>query len=137
MNTHTPEPTRYSVCGKYLQEQPNGEYIKACHYDVMKRQHAELLALIEPIANSHTDNEITDRPVWWILSPEQNMRACPHQTYSTFFGPFWSRELGQQYLDGRRHHFGKKAIVYCGSCNDSPALKALYDKSKAIAKVTP
>lgn len=44
MNTqHTPEPTRYSVWGKYLQEQPNGEYIKACHYDVMKQQHAELL----------------------------------------------------------------------------------------------
>ena len=100
----------------------------------LEEQNAELSALIHPIANSHTDCEITDRPLWWILSPEQNMRACPHQTYGTFFGPFWSRELGQDYLDGRRHHFGKKAIVYCGSCNDSPMMKKLFDKSKELGK---
>jgi hypothetical protein len=100
----------------------------------LEEQGDELFNLIHPIANSHTDCEITDRPLWWILSPEQNMRACPHQTYGTFFGPFWSRELGQDYLDGRRHHFGKKAIVYCGSCNDSPMMKKLFDKSKELGK---
>ena len=41
---HTPEPTRYAIAGKYLQEQPNGEYIKACHYDAMKQQRDELKA---------------------------------------------------------------------------------------------
>ena len=57
---HTPEPTRYGFCGKYLQEQPNGEYIKACHYDVIKQQRDELLAAAKAISLLTPDSPTTD-----------------------------------------------------------------------------
>ena len=50
---HTPEPTRYGFCGKYMQEQSNGEYIKACHYDVIKQQRDELMEALVEIRDSN------------------------------------------------------------------------------------
>lgn len=100
--------------------------------DEAKKRIAELEQALHPIANSYTDCEITDRPTWWILCPSQNMRKSVHETYGSFFGPFWSRESAAKYLAGRRHHFADNAIVYCGSCNDSPELKKIFDLSKAI-----
>jgi hypothetical protein len=100
--------------------------------DEAKKRIAELEQALHPIANSYTDCEITDRPAWWILCPSQNMKKSAHETYASFFGPFWSRESAAKYLAGRRHHFADNAIVYCGSCNDSPELKKLFDLSKVI-----
>lgn len=93
-----------------------------------------LLDAVKEIAGSHTDNEITDRPVWWIIDPHQMMSPSVHEVYSMFKGPFFSREAATEYMEGHRYRYGKHVKVYCGSCNDAPQFKKLYDMSKAMLK---
>ena len=93
-----------------------------------------LLDAVKEIAGSHTDNEITDRPVWWIIDPHQMMSPSVHEVYSMFKGPFFSREAATKYMEGHRYRYGKHVKVYCGSCNDAPQFKKLYDMSKAMLK---
>lgn len=93
-----------------------------------------LLDAVKEIAGSHTDNEITDRPVWWIIDPYQMMSPSVHKVYSMFKGPFFSREAATKYMEGHRYRYGKHVKVYCGSCNDAPQFKKLYDMSKAMLK---
>ena len=93
-----------------------------------------LLDAVKEIAGSHTDNEITDRPVWWIIDPYQMMSPSVHEVYSMFKGPFFSREVATEYMEGHRYRYGKRVKVYCGSCNDAPQFKRLYDMSKAMLK---
>ena len=92
-----------------------------------------LRAIIRPIANSHTDNEGTDKPVWWILDPEQMMSPSFSRIYNMFYGPFWSREYANKFFTSTRHRYGAKAGVYSGSANSSEHMKELYQASAMLA----
>lgn len=64
------------------------------------------------------ENEATESPYWLIINPRQNFRKGvegAHNIASMITGPFFSREEAQRVLEGRSHHYGKDAIVYCHS----------------------
>lgn len=88
--------------------------------------------LIRKIANSHTSNEGTDKPIWWIIDPRQMMSPCVHDVYSMFKGPFFSREAATEYMESHRYRYGKHVKVYCGSCNDAPEFRDLYRLSQTM-----
>ena len=59
------------------------------------------------------DNEGTASPYWMILDPRQNMNMDVYMLASQISGPFFSREDAQTYMDNRRHHFSRRAKVFC------------------------
>lgn len=83
------------------------------------------------VANSHTDNEITAYPVWWIV--DRGMGRDVQSTVNASTGPFWSREAAEDWKAAHPRRFGKKATVYCSSANEHP-LRELIDLSRALAK---
>ena len=61
------------------------------------------------------DAESTAFPWWLIIDPRQMMGASCHAVADMITGPFLSREAAQRHLDGRRHAFSNRAVVYCHS----------------------
>lgn len=64
------------------------------------------------------DNEATAYPWWAIVQPEKKGTAAIGA------GPFFSRKSAQDYLEGHRYRYSKKAYVYCFSGNQSPEYRA-------------
>jgi hypothetical protein len=60
------------------------------------------------------DNEITAYPWWAIVQPERKGDSAIGA------GPFFSRKSAQEYLDGHRYRYTKKAFVFCFSGHASP-----------------
>jgi hypothetical protein len=94
----------------------------------------EILDAVRRIANTYSDNEATDRPVWWILTPRFGGGSNTAAMLSSVLGPFWSREEAQAWLDAKRYRFSAKAKVYCGSAHHNPELRKLFDLSRRMGE---
>lgn len=60
-------------------------------------------------------NEATSSPYWLILDPHQNMDCDVYRLANMITGPFFSREEADRILKARRHHYSKRAVVFCHS----------------------
>ena len=77
------------------------------------------------------DNECTAAPWWFILDPKQNM-SCDLMTAATqITGPFFSRESAEWMLKIMRHHYSKRAVVWCHSGCYSPEYEAAYKAAES------
>lgn len=61
------------------------------------------------------DNESTAQPWWIIIDPHQNLARNVDEAAADITGPFFSRAEAEACLFERRHHYSKRAMVYCKS----------------------
>jgi hypothetical protein len=62
------------------------------------------------------ENEGTSEPWWMIIDPHQMMSPSASEVAMRMItGPFFSREEAQSVLNSRRHHYSKRAVVWCSS----------------------
>ena len=73
------------------------------------------------------DNEGTASPYWLILDPAQNMSCDVYVLASQITGPFFSRREAEHVLKVSRHHFSRKAVVYCHSGYMSGQYHRVYE----------
>lgn len=90
----------------------------------------EIIAAVAAIAGSHSNNEMTDMPVWWVIDPRRLTKNIHAQIASMVYGPFWSRENALEHLEYKRHWYGKRPIVYCTPAKGD--LRELYRLSKSL-----
>lgn len=75
-------------------------------------------------------NEGTESPWWFIVSPKFGTTSKIEHIVHCITGPFFSRESAEAKLNGRRYHYGKKAIVWCASGYDSFEYKQAIRNAK-------
>lgn len=80
------------------------------------------------------ENEGTSDPYWFIIDPVQNMSCSAFAAARQVTGPFFCREDGETYLKRARHHFSKKAIVWCHSGCNSGQYAQKYREAERLAK---
>ena len=80
-------------------------------------------------------NEGTAEPWWFIIDPKQNMDCNVYMAANQITGPFFSREEGQRVLANRRHHYSRRAVVFCGSgCYTRQYSEAYREAEKKASK---
>lgn len=79
------------------------------------------------------DNEGTSAPWWLILDPKQNMGCNLMAAAMQITGPFFSRESAQKVLDRSRHHYSKRAVVWCHSGCYTNEYAAAYQNAEKAA----
>jgi hypothetical protein len=72
------------------------------------------------------ENEATAYPYWMIIPPGRNSKEIAMM----MAGPFFSRQEAQDELDSRRYYYGKKAVVWCLSGNNSRRYRKAIDDVK-------
>jgi len=82
--------------------------------------------IIKALKNS--DREATAAPYWLILDPSQNMRCNIDEMAGGITGPFFSRKDAEDILILRKHHYSKKARVYCLSGHNSWKYKSFCEQ---------
>lgn len=80
------------------------------------------------------ENEGTSDPYWFIIDPSQNMSCSAFAAAMQVTGPFFCREDGEAYLERARHHFSKKAVVWCHSGCNSGQYAQKYREAERLAK---
>jgi hypothetical protein len=72
-------------------------------------------------------NEATAHPWWLILDPRQNMGADVDALAGQITGPFFSRQEAEDALLARRHHYSRRAVVYCHSGSNTIQYRQAID----------
>lgn len=81
-------------------------------------------------------NEGTAEPWWVIVDPKQMMKPdCYTVMIGMITGPFFSREEAQRHLDGHRHNFTSRAVVYCASGCYTYEYRKAYREAEAKARL--
>lgn len=88
------------------------------------------MSALAQIVLAHGENNDGTAFPWWGIAEEVKIGSCRNQ-YAILAGPFFSRESAKSKLEARRHHYGKRAIVYCFSGHDSPDYRELFALAKS------
>ncbi len=81
-----------------------------------------------------SENEGTDSPWWFIVSPRSGFLSNPEAIASCITGPFFSREEAEEQLTRRRYDYSKKAIVWCASGYHSGQYKTALREHEGLRR---